>query len=46
MLGYLTERLVLRANVSTIVVATTTNRRDDVIVEEAGKLGVECLSRQ
>jgi spore coat polysaccharide biosynthesis protein SpsF len=43
MLGYLIERLSFARTVSTIVVATTTNRRDDVIAEEAWKLEVECF---
>jgi len=41
LLGYLIERLSYARTVSTTVVATTINRRDDVIVEEARKLGVE-----
>ena len=43
LLGFLTERLALSRTIDTIVVATTTHRRDDVIVEEARKLGVECF---
>lgn len=43
MLGYLIERLSYARTVSTTVVATTTNHRDDVIVEEARNLGVECF---
>jgi spore coat polysaccharide biosynthesis protein SpsF len=43
MLGYLIERLSYARTVSTTVVATTTNHRDDVIAEEARKLGVECF---
>ena len=43
MLGYLIERLSTSRTISTLVVATTTHRRDDIIVEEARKLGVECF---
>jgi len=43
MLGYLVERLSFARTVSTTVIATTTNRRDDVIAEESRKLGVECF---
>jgi len=43
MLGYLIERLSYARTLSSIVVATTTNRRDDAIVEEAGKMGAECF---
>ena len=41
LLGYLIERLSYARTLSAIVVATTTNRRDDGIVEEARKSGVE-----
>jgi len=40
-LGYLIDRLSYARTLSAIVVATTTNHRDNVIVEEARKLGVE-----
>ena len=43
LLGFLVERVSYARTVSTTVVATTTNRRDDVIAEEARKLGVECF---
>lgn len=43
LLGFLTERLSLSRTIDTLVVATTTHQRDDVIVEEARKLGVECF---
>jgi len=41
LLGFLTERLSHSRTISKIVIATTTNRRDDVIVEEAQRLGVD-----
>jgi len=41
LLGFLTERLSFSRTISKIVIATTINRRDDVIVEEAQKLGVD-----
>src|SRR5512147_2067420 len=41
LLGYLIDRLSYARTISSIVVATTTNHRDDAIVEEARKLGVE-----
>jgi len=41
LLGYLTTHLSTARTLSAIVIATTTHHRDDVIVEEARRLGVE-----
>lgn len=43
LLGYLIRRLESSRTLHTVVVATTTHQRDDVIVEEARRLGVECF---
>ena len=42
MLEIMITRLKMVPNISQIVIATTSNRRDDPIVEEARKLGVDC----
>jgi spore coat polysaccharide biosynthesis protein SpsF len=41
LLGFLTERLSSSRTISKIVIATTIHHRDDVIVQEAQKLGVD-----
>ena len=43
MLGYLVDRLSYARTLSSIVIATTTHMRDDSIVEEARRLGVDCF---
>ena len=43
LLGYLVERISYARTLSSVVVATTTNRRDDALVEETRKLGVDCF---
>ena len=43
MLGFLIERLSKSHTLDAIVVATTTNSRDNVIVEESRKQGVDCF---
>ena len=42
-LGYLVQRLSLSQTIDDVVVATTTESRDDVIVREAQKIGAACF---